>query len=286
VPRLLIAGCGYVGAALADLFHDAGWEVEGWTRSAQSAASLAGKEYKVSTVDITDGEQVAGSTGKFDAVVHCASTHGGDAGLYRRVYFEGARQLLEHFAPPAFLFTSSTSVYAQDNGEWVTEESVAEPAHENGKILRQAETLVQARGGVVARLAGVYGPGRAALLKRLMKGEARIDSENDRFINQVHRDDAAAALFLLLNGQGKRGEIFNVVDSEPVRQSECYRWLAQRLNRPLPATGPALSPRKRGRSHKRVSNTKLRALGWTPRYPSFVAGMEKSVLPSLAQEPL
>jgi nucleoside-diphosphate-sugar epimerase len=119
-----------------------------------------------------------------------------------------------------------------------------------------------------------------------MKGEARIDPENDRFINQVHRDDAAAALFLLLNGQGKRGEIFNVVDNEPVRQSDCYRWLAERLNRPLPATGPALSPRKRGRSHKRVSNTKLRALGWTPRYPSFVTGMEKSVLPSLAQEPL
>ena len=286
MPRLLIAGCGYVGAASADVFQEAGWEVEGWTRSTESAAQLAGRKYKVSAVDITDGEQVAGSTGNFDAVIHCASTRGGDADLYRRVYLEGARHLLEHLAPPAFLFTSSTSVYAQDKGDWVTEESAAEPRHENGRILRQAERLVQARGGVVARLAGIYGPGRSALLKRLMNGEARIDPENDRFVNQVHRDDVSGALFLLLNGQGKPGEIFNVVDNEPGRQSECYRWLAQTLNRPQPATGHALSPRQSGRSHKRVSNAKLRALGWTPRYPSFVEGMEKSVRPSLAKEPL
>ena len=39
MPRILIAGCGYVGQAAADLYHAAGWAVEGWTRSAESVAS-------------------------------------------------------------------------------------------------------------------------------------------------------------------------------------------------------------------------------------------------------
>jgi hypothetical protein len=76
------------------------------------------------------------------------------------------------------------------------------------------------------------------------------------------------------------GEIYNVVDDKPVRQSECYRWLAERLKRPLTATAAAPTTRKRGESNKRVSNAKLRALGWIPQYPTFVEGMERSVLPS------
>ena len=70
--RILIAGCGYVGAAAADLFYDAGWTVEGWTRSAESAATLSGKPYPVYAVDISGDEVAARSPGEFDAVVHCA----------------------------------------------------------------------------------------------------------------------------------------------------------------------------------------------------------------------
>jgi hypothetical protein len=72
-----------------------------------------------------------------------------------------------------------------------------------------------------------------------------------------------------------------VVDDEPILQSECYRWLATALNRPLPPSGESTSKRKRGDSNKRVSNAKLRSIGWVPRYPNFAAGMEKSVLPEL-----
>jgi nucleoside-diphosphate-sugar epimerase len=109
-----------------------------------------------------------------------------------------------------------------------------------------------------------------------------LDPENDRFVNQVHRDDIAAALFLLLSRETEIAQIYNVVDNQPILQSECYRWLAQRLNRPLPPIGRSMQERKRGDSNKRVSNAKLRDLGWTPQYPSFAEGMEKSVLPSFA----
>ncbi len=284
--RILIAGCGYIGQAAADLFHDAGWMVEGWTRSAESSASLSAKPYPVREVDVSKPAQLAEcgpAAAGFDAVVHCASSSGGDAEMYRKVYLDGARNLLETFPGSKLLFTSSTSVYAQRDGSWVTEESETKPMRETSRILLETERLVLASGGIVARLAGIYGPGRSALLSKFLAGTAMIDPENDRFVNQVHRDDIAAALFLLLSREAEIAQIYNVVDDQPILQSECYRWLAQRLNRPLPPIGRSMQEGKRGDSNKRVSNAKLRALGWTPQHPSFAEGMEKSVLSSFAE---
>ena len=283
MPRILIAGCGYIGQAAADLFHAAGWMVEGWTRSAESAASLSAKPYPVREVDVSKPAQLAECAGTFDAVVHCASSSGGDAEMYRKVYLDGVRNLLETFPGSKLLFTSSTSVYAQRDGSWVTEESETKPMRETSRILLETERLVLASGGIVARLAGIYGPGRSALLSKFLAGTAMIDPENDRFVNQVHRDDIAAALFLLLSREAEIAQIYNVVDDQPILQSECYRWLAQRLNRPLPPIGRSMQERKRGDSNKRVSNAKLRALSWTARYPTFAEAMEKSILPSFAQ---
>ena len=286
MPRVLIAGCGYIGQAAADLFHAAGWVVEGWTRSAESAASLSAKPYPVREVDISKPAQVAKcgpAAAGFNAVVLCASSSGGDAEMYRKVYLDGARNLLETFPGSKLLFTSSTSVYAQRDGSWVTEESDAKPMRETSRVLLETERLVLADSGVVARLAGIYGPGRSALLNKFLKGTAIIDPENDRFVNQVHRDDIASALLLLLSREAEGAQIYNVVDDQPILQSECYRWLAQRLNRPLPPIGRSMQERKRGDSNKRVSNAKLRALGWTARYPTFPEAMDKSILPSFAK---
>ena len=162
----------------------------------------------------------------------------------------------------------------------VAEESAAQPKTETGQILRQAEELVLANRGIVVRLGGIYGPARSVLLKKFLNNEAIVDLDSDRFVNQIHRDDAAAAIQCLSERNESAGRIYNIVDNEPILQSECYRWLAAKLNRPLPPTGRSTSKRKRGGSNKRVSNAKLRAVGWTPRYPNFAAGMEKSVLSS------
>jgi len=280
--RILIAGCGYLGRATADLFTGAHWEVEGWVMSIKSARDLSTQAYPVTVVDISNAEQVSSYTGTFDAVIHCASTRGGDPDLYRRVYLRGAGNLLDRFPESTILFTSSTSVYAQTNGEWVSEDSAAEPRHETGKILRETEQLVLDHGGLVARLAGIYGPGRSFLLRKFRSSQATVDPITDRFVNQVHRDDAAAALFLLVDQGVAPGGIYNVVDDQPILQSECYCWLAEKLDRPLPAGGTLKRKRKRGESNKCVSNAKLRALGWRPRYPSFAEAMEKSILPGFS----
>ena len=270
---------------MAGLFQEAGWEVEGWARSAESAAQLTGKGWVAKAVDIANAEQVAAAPREFDAIVHSASTRGGDAAMYRRVYLEGARVLRGRFPKSRIVFTSSTSVYAQKDGAWVNEQSPAEPEHETGKILRAAEEHILEGGGMVARLAGIYGPGRSALLRRVLRDEAVIDRGSERFVNQVHRDDAAAALFQLIAKNLAPG-IYNVSDNTPMLLSECYRGLANKLNRPEPPTGVAAISRKRGGGNKRISNEKLRAFGWEPRYPSFAQGIEESVLPNLASMPV
>ena len=284
MPRALIAGCGYLGRAIAGLLANGGWQIECWTMSAGSAEELSTAGRSARNVDISNFREVGAHKSAFDAVIHCASTRGGTADSYRRVYLDGARNLLEHFGNARLLFVSSTSVYAQNAGEWVSEKSPAEPKHETGRILREAENLVLGNGAIAVRLGGLYGPGRSALLRKLLSGEATIDPEHDRFMNQIHRDDAAAAIQFLAGQANLEGQICNLVDNQPTLLGECYRWLAAKLNRPLPPPGKLSSARKRGDSNKRVSNAKLRGLGWAPRYPTFADGMEKSVLPNLAGE--
>lgn len=280
MTRILIAGYGYVGEATADLFHQAGWQVQGWTHGEKSAAQFTHKPHPVIAVDLGDARAVGTRPENFDAVIHCASTRGGDADLYRRTYLQGARNLVNRFVGSTILFVSSTSVYGQSDGAWVTETSETQPARESSRVLLDTETLVRNGGGIVARLAGIYGPGRSALLRRFLAREATIDPENDRFVNQVHRDDIAAALFLLITRPALGGEIYNVVDDQPILESECYRWLARRLGRAIPPIASSTSVRKRGASNKQVSNAKLRSLAWLPRYPTFADAMENNVLPS------
>ncbi len=272
---ILIAGCGFLGQAAARLFHEAGWAVSGLTHSAESAAALSGEPYPVLACDIGDGPALGAlraRIGGVDAVVHCVSSGRGGPEEYLRAYLAGAQNLWQAFSPAAFLFTGSTSVYAQTDGAWVDEDSPAEPARETGRILLRTEKFVLEHGGIVTRLAGLYGPGRSVFVRKFLEGRAVIEGAGDRWINQIHRDDAASAVFFLL-ARGAPAGIYNVCDDTPLPQGECYKWLAEHFQKPLPPHGPLDPNRKRGWTSKRVSNRKLRALGWRCSYPSFKDAM-------------
>ncbi len=284
--RILIAGCGYVGEATADLFHSRGWLVEGWTRSATSAAHLAAvKPYLVRKIDITSEDAIARTNGTFDLVLQCASSRGGEVEDYRQLYLEGARVLHRVFPKAVHIFTSSTSVYAQQNGEVVDETTLANPLQEKGCILKSTEQLVLDEGGIVARLGAIYGPGRSFLVRAFLDGIPLIDPGRDRFLNQVHRDDIASALCLLGERQEAiGGGVYNVVDDQPMLASEAIELLSHLMQRKAPE-GARDRPRKRGYSNKRVSNQKLRNLGWDLRYPNFETGLRENVLFSFGITP-
>ena len=257
--KLLLVGHGFLGHAVARMFRANGWEVV--------PVSLSGGEGALAC-DVADREAVK-SLPTADFIVHCAASGRGGAEAYQRVYVEGCRNLTYAFPGVPLLFTSSTSVYAQTDGSIVTEESLASPDRETGRLLLEAENITLAVGGLVARLAGIYGPGRSVILKKFLSGEAIIEDDGRRFLNQIHCDDAARAIFHLASS-GIRGAVFNVSDSTPLSQYACYEALSRMFAKPLPPSGPRDINRKRGWTHKQVSNAKLRATGWQPEFPSFL----------------
>ena len=293
MASFLIIGCGYIGERLADLLHAAGHRVTGVTASEASAVSLSAlKPYPVLQADVSDEASLralATSCGEGpDVIIHCASSSRGGAEMYRRVYLEGCALLAAVFPNARLLFTSSTSVYPQTDGSIVTEESDATPDRETSRLLRQTEDFVLARQGCVARLAGIYGPGRWFLLKNFLEGSATIEGNHGqgRCLNQIHREDAASALFHLAT-HGNVG-VFNVSDSAPLTQRACFEKLCVCFPRQLPPETEPNTGRKRAWTHKAVSNAKLLATGWKPLYPSCLDALAQdlALLPSiLAQIP-
>ena len=266
--QVVIAGCGFLGEAAAGLFLETGWRVLGLCATAESAARLAERPFSVAVVDISKPLTAPPGWEHPDIVVHCASSGRGGADAYRAVYRDGLEHLRDAFSPRRLIFTGSTSVYSQVDGGWVSEESPAEPDRETGRVLLEAEKIALDSGGIVARLAGIYGPGRSVLLKKFLDGSAVLEAGGNRWINQIHRDDGAAALLQLAQNEAATG-IYNVCDDTPTTQREIYGWIADFLNRPLPPEGPADLNRKRGWTSKRISNARLRAVGWSPRYPGY-----------------
>jgi shikimate kinase/nucleoside-diphosphate-sugar epimerase len=283
---VLIAGCGFVGERAADLLHATGHTVIGLTHSAASTERLRiAKPWRVESCDVSSETSVNALAAKIaplhiDAFIHCASSSRGGAEMYQSVYVNGMRHLIAAF-PAAFpLYTSSTSVFPQIQGETVDETSFADPDRETGRLLREAENLALNAGGCAARLAGIYGPGRSFLLKNLLEGKAAIEGNDGhgRYLNQIHADDAASALVHLVTH--RLSGIYNIADDQKVTQRDSYLDLCRVFGLLLPISRDPDPNRKRGWSHKHVSNAKLRATGWQPLYPTYLDAVQND--PELA----
>lgn len=281
--RVLIVGCGYVGLPLGAELVRRGHDVFGLRRSALAEMELKAAGITPLLADITQPETLAQLPRDFDWVVNCSASGGGGAEAYRRVYLEGNRNLVNWLADAPlkkFAYTSSTSVYAQNDGSIVTEISPAEPDADTAKVLRETENflLSAARArkfpAVILRVAGIYGPGRGHWFKQFLRGDARIEGDGSRMLNMIHRADLIGVIIAAL-ARGLPGEIYNAVDDEPVSQLNFFEWLAAELNRPLPPEilADAEIIRKRGATNKRVSNAKLRGeLNYAFQFPDFRAG--------------
>jgi nucleoside-diphosphate-sugar epimerase len=263
-----------VGQGLLRALSEQGWQAIGLTLSDDSAAKLRSSGLDVLASDIREPDFAKSLEVKsFSLVVHCASSGRGGSESYRTLFLNGSRNLFAALEVGHFLFVSSTSVYAQADGSSVNELSPAEPERMTGKILRRTEDLVLSQGGTVARLAGLYGPGRCLPLARLLAGDAIIEGEGERIMNSIYRDDAVSGLLFL--AKLKPSGIFNVVDNCPSSQLEWFRWVAQRVGRRTPPFGSRDLTRKRAWTNKRVSNAKISEVGWEPAFPSFREGIER-----------
>ena len=282
--RVLIVGCGYIGLPLGARLARQGHDVFGLRRNPAAEPELQAAGIRPLFADITRPAELEKLPVGFDWVVHCVAS-GGNVEGYRHTYFDGTSRLLEWLAgspPQKFVFTSSTSVYGQNDGSLVDETSPAEPAAKTSQILVETENLllraasaVDRRPGlpaIILRVAGIYGPGRGHGLQQFLLGQARIEGEGLRFMNMIHQDDVGGCILTALLA-GRPGQIYNAVDNEPVTQIQFYQWLSAALEREMPPTKPESKFRRRGLTNKRVSNARLRAeLGYTFQFPDFRAG--------------
>ena len=287
--RVLIVGCGYVGLPLGAELTRIGHEVFGLRRTPAAQAGLQAAGIQPLGGDVTRPETLAKLPRDFEWVVNCVAAGGGGAENYRQTYLEGTRHLVEWLAPnppQKFVYTSSTSVYGQNDGSQVKESSRTEPLVETSKILVTAEKVLLAAvaerkfPAVILRVAGIYGPERGHWLKQFLKDEARIEGDGSRFLNMIHRDDLVGCIITALKN-GRPGEIYNAVDDEPVSQLHFFQWLAQAVDKPLPPSVPENpdAARKRGVTNKRVSNRKLKMeLGHPFKYPNFRTGYSAELL--------
>jgi len=294
--RLVIFGCGYVGATLAEQALARGVRVTALTRNRDKTVVLRACGIEVVQAELASDDWHAQIAGGAEFVLNCVSSGGGGLDHYRRSYVEGMRSILRwaRRAPVGtMVFTSSTSVYPQAGGVRVDETSSTEGASESARVLLEAERLLREtteRGEgtpptstsvcqrwFILRLAGIYGPARHHLLDQLLRGEKTIAGRGDHRLNLAHRDDIAAAIWAALTVPPEvANEIFNVADGHPARKAEIMAWLAVRLGRPVPHfTGEAGRSRRVATPDRLIGNARAMArLGWHPRYPDFQAGYD------------
>ena len=289
--RIVIFGCGYVGRALAEKAAMAGHEV--WIHS-RNADSLAAVEEidpaRRVVVDLHAHDWHAALPGDWDVAFNLVSSAGGGLDGYRLSYIEGNRSI-RHWATARrvgrFVYTSATSVYPQSNGQWVAEEDVPnmEALSPSGRLLRQAEMEILSNGCFesccIARLAGIYGPGRHLYLNALREGASELPGDGSTWLNLIHRDDIVDVLLQVATCQFKETlNLVNVVDNEPARKQEIVDWLAGRLGCPSIPFNPEAAGRRAaartsstGLPNRRIRNDRLRKLlSWDPRFPSYREG--------------
>jgi nucleoside-diphosphate-sugar epimerase len=276
--RVLVVGCGYVGAALAGMLVAERRDVWGIRRHPR------GLPHGVRPIaaDVNDPSTLTVLPDRLDTIVYAVSPAERTPAAYRRAYVEGLRNVLSAVAnghggfSGRLLLISSTGVYGARDGRWVEEESSPEPADETAEAVLEGETLAVRSGarGVVLRLGGIYGPGRDRTVRRVLSGEAECP-ESGRFANRIHRDDAAAAArhLLLLPDPAP---LYLGVDRDPADLRTVYAWIADRLGVPDPCAGvpegSAAPPVGRRGTNKRCSSARLERSGFVFRYPTFREG--------------
>lgn len=174
------------------------------------------------------------------------------------------------------VYLSTIGVYGDHGGGWVDESTPPQAILDRTRMRVAAErawTDITRGNAAILRLAGIYGPGRNALVT-LRAGTARRIIKPGQLFNRIHVDDIASTITAAVHHPS--GGTWNVCDDEPAPPQDVIAHAAQLMNvAPPPEEAfetAGMSPIARSfyASSARVSNAKLkRELGVTLAYPTY-----------------
>jgi nucleoside-diphosphate-sugar epimerase len=278
--RVFFFGLGYCARRLVQ--REAWIEASGTARSAETVAALRREGIEAYQFDGTDADPgLEQALGAAEAIVVSIPPR------------DGAGATVDRFgaiiaAAPALrriVYYSTIGVYGDHAGEWVDETSATRTRTARGRARLEDEArwtaAARTRGAEadILRLAGIYGPGRNALVN-VRRREARRIIKPGQVFNRAHVDDIAEISRLVLT-RGLNGQVWNVADDEPAPPQAVIAYAAALLGLEPPPEEPfeqaRLSPMAREfyADNKRVSIAKAKAeLGFAPAYPTYREGLK------------
>jgi nucleoside-diphosphate-sugar epimerase len=278
--RVFFFGFGYCARRL--IKRERWIEASGTARTVESVAALRGDGVEAYQFDVSDAdpglEQALGAAEAI--VVSIPPRDGAGATLDRYGAAIAAAPALRRI-----VYYSTIGVYGDHGGAWVDETSATWTRTARGLARLEDEgrwtAAARARGAEadILRLAGIYGPGRNALIN-LRRGEARRIIKPGQVFNRAHVDDIAEISRLVLT-RNLKGQIWNVADEEPAPPQDVVAYAAALLGVEPPPEEQfeeaRLSPMAREfyADNKQVSIAKAKAeLGFMPAYPTYREGLK------------
>ena len=197
---------------------------------------------------------------------------------YRLGYADAARNICEAGVlthAERAIFVSSTRVYAEKAGGWVTEDSPLAGGDPYVDALLDGEASFRRHATTtVLRPSGLYDGARPTMLKHILEGlQSRMGTG---YTNRIHREDVAGVLAHLIELQIKGVRIpstLSLTDNEPVKTADLEVWCFEQLGRE-----PRGERENQPRGNQRISNAKLLATGFQLRYPTFREGYRDALI--------
>lgn len=276
--HVLVAGCGWLGTAVAARLMARGDRVTGVRTDPGRARALRDLGIEPLVLDLADPAAAERIPPGVEAILALQAAREGDPGSYRRAYVLANATLLlaaGRLGVRALVYTGSTGIFAQRDGSDVDESTLAGAGSGPAAVLAEAERLFldAARAGTparIVRLSGLYGAGRTWVIDRVRSGAMALGPGDGTWMNSCHQDDAAETVIAALD-RGRDGRIYHATDALPMRRREVIRHVAARLGIPPPeaAAGAAPGP------DRRILGAATRAeLGLELMWPSLKEGLE------------
>lgn len=273
--NVLIIGCGDVGKQAGIQLQGLGFSVYGIKRN-------PGGDMPFPCLAADVGDQIsleqcfAQLPDKIHYVIYTVAPAARSEEDYHNAYPLGVRNILSWLDPEVakgFVLVTSTAVYHQQKGEWVDEYSDTFPTQFSGRKLLEAERILAESSfkGVALRLAGIYGPGRDRLIRKV-RGGCEVNRDVPVYSNRIHRDDCAGILRFLIQQMESKVELgpcYLGVDSNPTEQWEVFSEIAKQIGvkGPVENNGLIVSGQ-----NKRCSNRLIKELGYEFAFDHFADG--------------